>query len=64
MAITRLGVCGPSAAYPGFSAKEELSQLAATADFLVQVPADDLTVTIPADDCTVQIPADDTTGEM
>ena len=36
----------------------------ATADWIVQIPADDHVVSMPADDYVVQMPADDTEGEM
>lgn len=47
---TRVGVSGSASAYAGFVAKSELQQLAATADVIVKIGADDYVVKIPADD--------------
>jgi len=53
--LTRLGLGGPSAAYPGFQPKTAQQIIAATADFVVQMPPDDMVVRVPSDDTTVDV---------
>lgn len=48
----------------GLSPTGPVALVAATADWIVQMPADDCVVVMPADDCTVQIPADEITEVM
>jgi hypothetical protein len=58
MATTRLGVGGPSAAYPGFLAKEEVPVVAAVADYIIRARADVGTVQVRADATLVRVRPD------
>lgn len=56
MAVTRLGLHGSAAAYPGFAAKEAEAVVAASADvtFIVHSAAQEFTV--PAEASVAEIP--------
>ena len=49
MAITRLGLCGPSADYPGFVAKASSAAAAADAEYIIEVREDVGTISVRPD---------------
>jgi hypothetical protein len=63
MAITRLGVCGPSAAYPGFTAKEEAAVVLAGVGHAA-LSTDAATATLSTDSATATMSTDAATAAL